>query len=484
MTEPTPTPPKLFISYSWSNADHEQWVVDLANRLVESGVDAILDKWDLREGHDTISFMEKMVNAPDIKKVIMICDEVYAQKANGRNGGVGTETQIISKEIYSNNSQDKFVAVLAERDEHGKPFLPTYYNSRLFVDLSNDERFTDEFEKLLRWIFDKPLHKRPELGKRPAFLDASDTLSLGTTSLYHRCIDALRQGKPHASGSLDEYIQTLKENLARFRISGVGKDNFDDDVVASINMLLPYRDEIVSIVRTISQYNPTIELIEKIHKLLESIDDYTESPTNVGMITDWDCDNFKFFITELFLHVLATLVKSEKFQLATIFFDRPYYLQRRNDSPKDGIHTFESFCFHLGSIESRNRKLAQPRISLEGDMIKARCTSPTLEFRDIMQADFLAYLRHTIVGNLAGPLWWPHTLVYAGHATRPFELFSRSVSRAYFNKAKILLGVSHDDALRSVVSNLMESTQHRPRVGFGRLNVAQLTNIDQLCSLP
>ena len=35
--------PKLFISYSWSNATHEKWVIDLASELMESGVDVILD---------------------------------------------------------------------------------------------------------------------------------------------------------------------------------------------------------------------------------------------------------------------------------------------------------------------------------------------------------------------------------------------------------------------------------------------------------
>ena len=71
------TAPKLFISYSWSNAEHEQWVIDLASELRESGVDVILDKWDLKEGHDAVAFMEKMVTDPEIKKVAIICDEKY-----------------------------------------------------------------------------------------------------------------------------------------------------------------------------------------------------------------------------------------------------------------------------------------------------------------------------------------------------------------------------------------------------------------------
>ena len=85
--------------------------------------------------------------------MILICDQVYASKADGRSGGVGTETQIISAEVYAKQDQDKFVAVIAERDSEGKPYLPTYYKSRIYVDLSESDRYAENFEKLLRWIF-------------------------------------------------------------------------------------------------------------------------------------------------------------------------------------------------------------------------------------------------------------------------------------------------------------------------------------------
>ena len=39
------TAPKTFVSYSWSDPQHQQWVIDLATQLRENGVDVILDKW-------------------------------------------------------------------------------------------------------------------------------------------------------------------------------------------------------------------------------------------------------------------------------------------------------------------------------------------------------------------------------------------------------------------------------------------------------
>ena len=75
--------PKIFISYSWSS---DELVMPLAERLMAHGVNVVLDKWDLREGQDKYSFMEQCVNNPDISKVLIICDQAYAEKANNRTG--------------------------------------------------------------------------------------------------------------------------------------------------------------------------------------------------------------------------------------------------------------------------------------------------------------------------------------------------------------------------------------------------------------
>ena len=104
--------PKVFISYSWSS---DRLVLELAQRLISHGVDVVLDKWELKEGRDKYAFMERCVNDPDITKVLIICDRVYAQKANNRTGGVGDETVIISGEIYGKrNRKNLFQSLLKE----------------------------------------------------------------------------------------------------------------------------------------------------------------------------------------------------------------------------------------------------------------------------------------------------------------------------------------------------------------------------------
>jgi hypothetical protein len=71
--------PRAIISYSWSSPKHELWVIDLAERLVQEGVDIVLDRWDLREGQDKYKFMERMVADATIKKVIVVSDRSYSE---------------------------------------------------------------------------------------------------------------------------------------------------------------------------------------------------------------------------------------------------------------------------------------------------------------------------------------------------------------------------------------------------------------------
>ena len=65
-------PPKVFASYSHDSDDHKQWVLKLCTKLVENGVDVMLDQWDIRLGTDQALFMEKL-GAAD--RVLVICTD-------------------------------------------------------------------------------------------------------------------------------------------------------------------------------------------------------------------------------------------------------------------------------------------------------------------------------------------------------------------------------------------------------------------------
>ena len=110
--------PKLFISYSHSSEKHKQWVQVFATDLREKhGVDVVLDQWGLREGDFTYAFMQKNLTDPDVKKVILICDKKYQEKADNYQGGVGDEAQIICPQLYRKVEQNKIFQAFT-RDEY------------------------------------------------------------------------------------------------------------------------------------------------------------------------------------------------------------------------------------------------------------------------------------------------------------------------------------------------------------------------------
>lgn len=84
--------PKVFISYSHDSMEHKKWVLELAMRMRNNGIDAILDQWKLNPGDDLPHFMETNLASSDY--TIMVCSTKYVEKANSGKGGVGYEKTI------------------------------------------------------------------------------------------------------------------------------------------------------------------------------------------------------------------------------------------------------------------------------------------------------------------------------------------------------------------------------------------------------
>ena len=81
--------------------------------------------------------MERIAVDETIDKVLIICNKSYKHKADSRSGGVGDEAVIITPQLYGNVKQEKFIPVVNEYDEDGKPYLPNYLASRMYADLTD-----------------------------------------------------------------------------------------------------------------------------------------------------------------------------------------------------------------------------------------------------------------------------------------------------------------------------------------------------------
>lgn len=469
--------PKAFISYSWTSPEHESWVLNLATELREVGVDVILDKWDLKEGHDAIKFMEQMVANPEIAKVILICDHQYAEKTDGRSGGVGTEAQIISPAIYSKADQDKFVAVITEIGPDGRPYLPTYYKGRIYIDLSGDEVYAQNFEQLVRWIFDRPVHAKPALGKVPSFLLDDQAPTLANAALQRRAIDATRNAKVYAKGAIDEYLDSCIGGLEAFRIAG-GDPDFDDKVVNSIDEFLPNRTALIELFVALAQYRDGDETRQQLHRFFERLLPFLDAPKGMNQWRTTDFDNYAFIIHELFLYLMAILLRYERFESASKLMRQPYYVSNRGGSNVVGFSGIRRF---LESLRQRNQRLKTNRTSLHADLLEKRSHASGVELHHLLQADFVLFVRGSLDALRGdGEQWWPEILVYSERYQGPFEIFARARSAEYFRNIIRLLDLQGKQNLAEMLKALSEGRLHSPKWNWHTLDTQSLLGFDQL----
>lgn len=155
-------PPAVFISYSHDTQEHKQWVLDLATRLRSSGVDAILDQWELGPGSDLPQFMEQ--NLARASRVLMICTERYVEKANGGVGGVGYEKMIVTADLLKRIGSNRVIPIVRQA---GSVKLPTFLGTKMYIDLSTDDLFESGMDQLLRELLSAPLFVKPPVGTDP-----------------------------------------------------------------------------------------------------------------------------------------------------------------------------------------------------------------------------------------------------------------------------------------------------------------------------
>ena len=122
-----------FISYAWGVADHERWVLQLANDLQNSGVDVLLDRWHSTLGDDIGRFTDRIMSS----KFVLV---------------VGTPNLLVK---YNEKSSDPVVAAeldlinlrLRERNKYGPTVIP------LLLDGEPEEALTPQLQKLVRSDF-------------------------------------------------------------------------------------------------------------------------------------------------------------------------------------------------------------------------------------------------------------------------------------------------------------------------------------------
>jgi hypothetical protein len=470
--------PKVFISYSWTSDEYADWVKSLAAKLRDNSVDVILDRWKLRPGQDKYVFMEQMVTDPEIKKVVVLCDKRYAERADRREGGVGTESTIISQEVYNQVDQEKFIPVITERGPNGEIYLPAFIKSRIYIDLSDPNLFERGYEDLLRTLTGYPASEEPPLGKPLSYLFETSRPTSPTTFALRAFDSALMNNKPHSTGLARDYLDRLFEALKNLQIDVENvkdKDERDALMLEQLEDWNPLRDEWISFLQIICRYGTDPRLFGSIPSFFESTLTLTRGLRQLR----WN-QHLNFIVHEAFLYAVTVFLQEQHFDTVSLLLSSHYPdPERRESTQRYGI-------FYHGEtryLEELLNKIWSKQNNVRGYMyphmvwLHKRATQKMVPFELLMEADIILWLRYTLesIPDVGYRIlsWYPVTVGSLGDydwRMTILPIFQRATSRRFFEQFKAVLGVDSKDELLQQWSSVVSKDSELSGDSFwGRL---------------
>jgi len=428
----------------------KQW----AEQLVADGIDVMLDIYDLKEGHDKYAYMEKMVTDPTVTHVLIISDKAYSEKADARKAGVGTESQIISKEVYEKVDQSKFIPIACEFSNDGNPYLPTFLKSRIWINFSSAEAVNENWEQLVRLIFGKPQHEKPELGKPPAYI-TNDKASPSSPAItkFNAFRQALLQDKKGLSIYRKDFLDACISYADALRVrERPNVDSLGKKILEDCGKLKHVRNHIVDWILLESTVAPTDEFCETLLSFLEELRELKSRPADVNSWSDAWFEAHSLFVYETFLYIVAALLKTHAYQILHEIFTSHYLLPETERSSNNGFDAFDCFFGHSDTLQAELAPEGKRLYSPAAELIKRQADRKDLPFSAIIEAEQLIFLMSLLNPDVR---WYPQTLHYSLY-NMDFPFFIRATQHKNFLKLATITGVNDANQLRELVKQGLE----------------------------
>jgi hypothetical protein len=140
--------PSAFVSYSWDDDAHKEWVRALAERLRADGVDITLDRWAAVPGDQLPAFMEQAIRENTF--VVIICTARYKRRSDAREGGVGYEGDIMTAEAMTRQNNRKFIPVW--RNGTWPEVAPSWLAGKYYINLTGNPYSERDYVDLVRTL--------------------------------------------------------------------------------------------------------------------------------------------------------------------------------------------------------------------------------------------------------------------------------------------------------------------------------------------
>ncbi|MBC1814112.1 hypothetical protein HCA60_16585, partial [Listeria booriae] len=313
---------------------------------------------------------------------------------------VGTETQIISPQVYEALDQTKFLPILFELDPQGKPYTPVYLATRLFIDLSGDgSSYRNAYEQVLRNIYKLPDERKPILGTKPSFLEnpAQDTFAIERRA---RIIRNLADTAPkRVTIEAKDFLDSLIDDIPEFFVQNNDDEEKNKQIYEKIQGLLPIKVAYTSVLDSWMQTG----LLDSIKLATFFEDCYNKIYELMGSdrsINKWQLESCKFLHYELFLETISKLLKYEEWESLRYLINYKYHSKERGMD-----EDFDAFSYYFTTLEDVSLQREKDTYNISQLLLYERADNKRM-FQDLVQADlFLYYV--AFIRNQKG--WFPVT---------------------------------------------------------------------------
>lgn len=481
--------PKVFISYSWTSEEHKSNVIEFATYLMNNRVETIIDEWDAPEGIDLNYFMEKNVKSPETDFILIISDKEYARKADERSGGVGTETQIISKRVYDDVNQTKFIPIVWQNDENGKPCLPEYLTSRKYFDLTPKNRYSNR-KKLLRRLHNLPENPKPKLGNFPKELLETNKYYPNLKE-YIETFDEKIEKTPKSINSISrKFFKVFFKNLNEFKMNIETRNTSEiaNELYKNIEEYTPLRDYYIEFIEKITQVHEFAPMdCNIIKELFENIYSKYTIPDIGQTYMREEYMIFDYITRELFLYTITISIENKYYELTDNLLNSSYFLNekyKRDNTPKTFVN-----LDRRGEIPT-DQYLTQyckehdlNKLTGLGHLLTSRIHK-NYEIEDFVNSDILCC--HISIINLHDQYgWFPFTYIYK--ETSYFPLYQKLISENYCENVKCIFDVEYKHELEEKIKYSDEYFRNM-KYGFSNMfmnyvkPISEYVNIDEIAS--
>ena len=277
---------------------------------------------------------------------------------------------------------------------------------------------------------------------------------------------------------LEEYFQSLKEFQIDF--TKIEPDGFGKIIVENINLYSDLKNTFVKFFEFILKkewkfnLDILIEFLESICCLTEPLD------KNRGSWNQYEFDNFRFIIQELFLYIISLGLKHSNYKLVADLLYNHFFPKIRGNNHQPERYDFfykpiNIFHDYYCSVYSQKYFSAQAEFMF-------RRLDDTITIKFFVLADLIC----NYIAMIDKLHWFPLTYVY--YMENDFEIFYKLISRKHFEKVKCIFRVNTIEELKNLLIELMDNRKDLYSYGYSsaRNNVMPIfkqINIDDIGKL-